>query len=311
MQILFSRELGQINYVFRQNLSVASNLALNNNPQKIIDDFPAELLPNEGIDTFEKNILMHVIPLALRDKDQEIKNDVLRLFLQKGSNFSFDSADPYWVVALVEAGADPNLVNVMNIQNIFPLAFAAKDSTNTNQKHYDYAKALLRRKADTNKYFLSGESCDLVLDTAKTVKFAKLLVDHGAQLNPQRLYLHDIVLDVNKEPALLHYFIKDLHYDVNETASNGTALHDIVKYGSLEYNNLGLLEKARILLDNGADIQELKDERKNTILDYLEGSSIPEFINSFNPRVWNQLKELILGYREYLEEVQCLSRISI
>lgn len=217
--------------------------------RELIKQIPQEYLPGD-FESYEKHALMNVLPSALKDKDQMFKDDALKsaLYLMyRAYNIGDDRSVRGLIVALIKAGANPNVVT----------------SDNESALHHciddlEYTQIVLSHGADAN--LATKERRETPLFKARTAAIARELVKYHAVIDAITNYdndtpLHNAVNDIRSEPALLEFLLKQPHINPNARGFlDRTPLESLIRNARYYRNVPHLLqEKMHILLNRGVD----------------------------------------------------------
>ncbi len=270
MTLLQDREThGRISKRKFKNCIAATQYPEAVNALRQIDDFsefilsiPKKYIPNEDA-SFEDNILMDIIPAALADASQEFKDDILADNFMTGGN----GIERLRCVALVEAGANPNILSSEHINSEeYPIGRIGS----YRHKDYDYVSALLARGANPNIFisyrdFVPGIASEKHTPLVKVygLELAKLMVEYGADPKTvgsasKKTCLHVAAVHEEFPADLLEFYIKH-GVDVNAKDLGGvTPLESIIlneQRHAHESEHQKLKNKVILLLDKGADFR--------------------------------------------------------
>ncbi len=155
----------------RQYPEVIKTLQNVENPLDFIKSIPEKCFPSETA-SFEYNLLMDIIPAALKTKTQQFKNQVLDDHLPR----CWSRLDYYVHIALIDSGAKHN--------NGLRVGYAYRGRTD-----YEYARALIKRGANPNsrcKYFSQEHKYEeehISLCDISDLNFIKSMFDGGANVH--------------------------------------------------------------------------------------------------------------------------------
>lgn len=251
-------------FMYCENTEDIEDLRKESNWKDLLDIISNDkrlMLSHVFLSSYEDNSLMMLIPPALAYKTQKFKN-----YLLADRLLSFEAMDSKLttrqkellekevMVALVEAGADPNLFTDSRLGPVLAAGLGVNEDI-------EYCKALLERGADPNIAITwKGHTKRMSLSYARSVEMIELLVKHGADVHAkasdiEETFLHHVTKKEKYESKLLQVYLNH-GIDVNAKDEYGcTPLeHLVMDYPShaATSSRQELKKKVSILLDNCA-----------------------------------------------------------
>lgn len=231
--------------------------------------FPGEIWP-DPLDSFEDNSLMTAIPAALAGKNQKFKNDVLENTLSGYVGI----LTKRFIVALVEAGADPNFLP--NSKFPYWKRITALEEGIIAMEDIDYCEALLARGANPNIATGWQEfETHTPLVWVRNPALARLMIEYGADVKAvssksKKTFLHIASEDNSYGPEILQTYIKN-GVGVNVKDSSGLTPLECMILNKSHFTGRSfnvLKEKVSILLNNGATYHRTIGLIEEQIRDY-------------------------------------------
>ena len=187
---------------------------------------------------------------------------------------AIDNNDFNKVEKFINNGEDVNKI-VEDYNNITPLILAVQKG------NYDIVKLLIKSGADINKIGGSNKDTTPLIEAVYSleskkkdnIEMVKLLLENGANVNMKISYttasktalLQSAWYSLN--PEIMRLLIK---YKADVNVDNGSPLRIII-YSKTRNKKFGRLEFAKILIENGADINA-KDSFGKSAMDYAKAN---------------------------------------
>jgi len=234
--------------------STIATLKTINDPYRFLENLPER--NRKKFQSYTDNILVKVVPPALEDKSQKIKNDVLEAALKTmriAYNYRQEGYVRALIVAVIQAGANPNLESKEYDVPLFHSSYDGDD--------IEYARTLIDLGANSWTYVGDFRRIPLFF-IAQTPELAELFLENGAdvgecQLGNNAAVLHEVAMSYRKAPELLELYLSKYRLNIHaQTKDNKTALDQLLNYRA--YYEAGekdipkFIKKLKILLKHDA-----------------------------------------------------------